>query len=345
MGNDLSTNHHYLDVNGSKFEWDTDEGSFTYEGDGALIFWINTAFKVFLDSIEEIAGEDEAALVLETAGYRTGEIVSDFYHESIGNIELIVSSLPNTYKTAGWGITTILDVDQARNKAIVRVKNSWEYKVNREQGKHEEGTFIPGHWAGVFSGLFKEKVWYNVRKSQIKGDSYSEYEFAPSSITPKEHIRDLIQEKKRLELVDLEKKVSERTNELQQMIKEISAPIIPVLDHILVIPLIGKYDETRIDELMTKTLKQLPDYKANTLILDLTGINDVDNVTIDLLHSMVKASELLGVTCLLVGISPKLSIQVVQSRAELEGLTCFSTLRHGIHFALAREGLTLESQR
>ncbi|WP_377889891.1 STAS domain-containing protein [Alkalihalobacillus sp. R86527] len=345
MGNNLSTNYHQVDVNGSHFEWNTDEGDFKFEGDGALVFWINTAFKVFLDSIEEIAGEDETALVLESAGYRTGEIVSDFYHETIGNVENIVSSLPNTYKTAGWGITTIVDVEEEKNTAVVRVKNSWEYKINGEQEKQEEGTFIPGHWAGVFSGLLREKVWYEVRKSQIKGDEYSEYVFSPSSITPNENIHDMIQEKKRLELVDLEKKVSERTEELQQMIKEISAPIIPVLDHILVIPLIGRYDENRLDELMAKTLQKLPDYKANTLILDLTGIYEVDDFTIDLLHSMVKASGLLGVSCLLVGISPKLSMQVVQSSEELEGLMCFSTLKHGIHYALAREGLTVEAQK
>lgn len=344
MGN-ASANHHEIDVNGSHFEWDTEKGDLKYEGDGALVFWINTAFKVFLDSIEEIAGKDETALVLESAGYRTGEIVSEFYHETIGNVENIVGSLPNTYKTAGWGITTIIDVDEEENSAVVRVQNSWEYKINKEQKKQKEGTFIPGHWAGVFSGLFREKVWYEVRKSQIEGDAYSEYVFSPSSITPKENIHDMIQEKKRRDLIDLEKKVSERTEELQQMIKEISAPIIPVLDHILVIPLIGRYDEHRLDELMTKTLHKLPDYKANTLILDLTGIYEVDDFTIDLLHSMVKASRLLGVSCLLVGISPKLSMQVVQSSAELEGLTCFSTLKHGIHYALAREGLTVESQR
>ncbi|TKD72079.1 STAS domain-containing protein [Pseudalkalibacillus hwajinpoensis] len=339
MNNEIATGRYTRDVNGSQFEWDLNEGTFTYEGDGVILFWINTAFKVFMDSIEEIAGNEEARLVLETAGYRTGENVSGFYHESMGNVEQIVSTLPNIYLTAGWGVTTIEKVSKEEKTAVVRVRNSWEYKLNIVQEKTIEGTFIPGHWAGVFSGLFGESVWYRVVKSQIEGDDYSEYVFSPSSITPKENILSMIKEKNREEIAILERKVNERTEELQNLITELSSPIIPVLDNIVVIPLIGRFNDERSEELMTKTLNQLPDYQAHTLILDLTGIYGVDEYTIDLMHNLVRACRLLGVDTIFVGVSPKLSMLMVQSRADLEGMVCLSTLQHGIHYALAQDGL------
>ncbi|WP_307071660.1 STAS domain-containing protein [Guptibacillus hwajinpoensis] len=339
MNNEITTGRYTNEVNGSQFEWDLKEGTFTYQGDDVILFWINTAFKVFLDTIEEISGDEEARLVLETAGYRTGENVSEFYHESMGGIEEILSILPNTYLTAGWGVTTIQSLSEAEHTAIVRVRNSWEYKINNVQGKRKEGTFIPGHWAGVFSGLFGQSVWYRVVKSQIEGDEYSEYVFSPSSITPKKNILSMINEKDHHEIVKLENKVSERTEDLQNLIKELSSPIIPVLDNIVVIPLVGRFNEERSEELMTKTLSQLPTYQAHTLILDLTGIYGVDDYMIELMNNLVGACRLLGVNTIFVGVSPKLSILMVQSKAELENTVCLSTLQHGIHYALAQEGL------
>lgn len=53
---------------------------------------------------------------------------------------------------------------------------------------------MPGHWAGVLSGLFGTNIWYKVRKSQVLGDQYSEYEFFESDITPSQNINAVINE-------------------------------------------------------------------------------------------------------------------------------------------------------
>lgn len=333
------TDRYSINVNGSSFDWDLKQAAYQFEGDEVVLFWINTAFKTFLDSIEEISGENAARLVLETAGYRTGEIVSDFYKRSIGKTEDILKSLPNTYVTAGWGKTTIdvLSYDECR--AVVRIENGWEYKVNKAQGKTVEGSFLAGHWAGVLSGLFGKTVWYRVLKSQTSGDPYSEFEFSPSGITPQRNIRSLIQEQERADMLALEQSVAKRTADLVDLVKEISSPIIPVLDNIIVLAMIGRYDEARAEELLTKTLSNLPEYKATFLILDLTAISQVDEFTIDLLQKLVQASALLGTSCILVGISPELSMKIVSSRYQMQNIPCLSTLKHGIHYALAQEGL------
>ncbi|OCA92816.1 STAS domain-containing protein [Pseudobacillus wudalianchiensis] len=334
-----------LNVQGSLFDWDIEKGTITFENDEVVLFWVNTAFKALLDSIEEISGEKAAKLVLETAGYRTGKIVSSFYLESIGDTEKILEKLPNTYVTAGWGVTEIVSFSEKEKTAVVRVKNSWEYKINLAQGKEEEGTFLPGHWAGVLSGLLGAKIWYRVLKSQVEGEDCTEYEFFPSHITPTLNVNAMIQEEEQRAKRGLEESISERTKMLSDIIKDISSPIIPVIESILVIPLIGKYEEFRAEELLNRTLLNLPRYQASYLILDLTGLKGVDEYTLDFLQKFVRAASLLGTSCLLVGITPELSMQIAQSGYEVSEIPCFSILQQGIKYALDQQGLQITKKQ
>lgn len=57
-----------------------------------------------------------------------------------------------------------------------------------------------------------------------------------------------------------------------------------MIDSILVIPLVGRYEELRAEELLNRTLLNLPLYKAEYLILDLTALKGVDQYTFDFLQ-------------------------------------------------------------
>ncbi|MCM3705935.1 MULTISPECIES: hypothetical protein [Cytobacillus] len=111
-----------ITVNGSLFDWDLDNATFKFENDEVLesrrvlkaVFTHNTT--------EEISGEKSAELVLQTAGYRTGRIVSKFYLESNKEKEDFIYHLPNIYLTARWGKTQIASFCAEEKKAIIRVK-------------------------------------------------------------------------------------------------------------------------------------------------------------------------------------------------------------------------------
>lgn len=342
---ETNSSKYEINVNGSLFDWDLDNATFKFENDEVVVFWVNTAFKTLLDSIEEISGEKSAELVLETAGYRTGKIVSKFYLESNKEKEDIINHLPNMYLTAGWGKTDIASFSLEEKKAIIRVKNGWEYKINVEQKKEAEGTFLPGHWAGVLSGLFETNIWYKVKQSQVKGDHYSEYEFFESDITPSQNISALIKEQNQSAQKKLEKEIAEQTKVMSEIIKEISSPIIPVIDSILVIPLVGRYEELRAEELLNRTLLNLPRYKAEYLILDLTALKGVDQYTLDFLQKFVKAASLLGTNCIFVGISPELSLQIIERGNKETQIPCFSVLQQGITHALDQVGLQISPKK
>ncbi|MFT9849696.1 STAS domain-containing protein [Aneurinibacillus sp. REN35] len=331
-------------VGNSTFGWDTEKGKFYFDGAECVLFWIDSAFKMLMDAIEEISGHDSAVLVLETAGYRMGEVVASYYSR-IGDIAQVLNDLPVIYGSAGWGKIEIPYYSLQEKKAVVRLRDSWEYVINKEQQKARAGSFLPGHWAGTFTGLFKENMWYRITKSQISGDDYDEFEFFASPITPNQNIHDLIRQNEKQKINVLEKIVAERTKELEILVQDLAVPVIPVLENIIVIPLMAKYDAKRAEELMEKALYGIKQYEAKYLLLDLTGLKHVDDYTVQLLHKLVQATRLLGSTCILVGISASLSQHIIQANYNVDDIVTFSTLQNGIYYALAQEDMHILSKK
>ncbi|OIK10488.1 STAS domain-containing protein [Bacillus sp. MUM 13] len=329
-----------MNVGGLEFGWDLKKGVFQYENDDAVLFWISSAMKSFFDTIEEISGNDAASVVLETTGYRQGTTVGEYYKSQNLSIAEVASVVPNTYASAGWGKISIIEMNQEMKTATITIENSWESKINIAQGKSSHGTFIPGHFSGLLTGLLETNIWYKeIQTSFENTNKQFIYEFFPSDRTVEQNIHDLARKAEAEHIRSLEQTVNERTRELSELVKEISSPIIPVLEGIVVVPLLGKYDEFRSEELTVKTLYNLPAYKANYLVLDLTGLDKhIDEYTVGFINKLASAAALIGTETILVGISAELGMTIAQTDYNLAQFNCFQTLQHGIYFALSQTG-------
>ncbi|WP_108671032.1 STAS domain-containing protein [Peribacillus acanthi] len=334
---DLNIKHK---IAGIDFGWDVEKGKFTYEGEDAVLFWISSAMKTFFDTIEEVSGEEATTLVLETTGFRQGLLVGEYFQNIKGkSLEEISSLITNTYATAGWGVAFLNEINLEEKTLLVVLKDDWEYKMNIAQGKKKGGPFLPAHYAGIFSGLLKTNMWYKVRQYQIEGHDYSVIEYFQSDITVQQNIHQLARSKEATQIQHLEALVEDKTKELKELVKTISSPIIPVLEDIVVVPLLGKYDEERSEELIVKTLNNLPKYKVKYLVLDLTGLDkDMTNHTASLIEKLGSAAKLIGTDTILVGITSSLGQIISQTDIDFSKFQCFQTLQHGIHYALAQNG-------
>ncbi|MCA1040447.1 STAS domain-containing protein [Bacillus infantis] len=337
---DEMTNNEFK-IGQTTIQWNESSGSLNFEGDDAILLWTKTALKTFINTIEEVAGDDSARLVLETAGYRTGEDVSRFYKSTGKSIEAIIEYLPSLYRSAGWGQVEITEYSLDKRTAMLRLNNDWEERVIRAQGKSTAGAFIPGHWAGVLSGLFATSIWYEITASTFEGSTYTEISYFPSQITPKDNIHDSIRKKEQQAILELERKVDQRTRELSDLVNDLSSPLIPVIDGITVLPLMGKFEENRSSQLIEKVLSGLLLHKPSTLIVDITGINSVDDYILELLNNLTKTITLMGVKPFIVGISPQISMQLTERNITLNDQHCFATLKHAINEALSMEGLEI----
>jgi rsbT co-antagonist protein RsbR len=335
-------NDQKINVGGLDFAWELEQGLFLFEGDDAVLFWISSAMKSFFDTIEEVSGKEAAKVVLETTGFRQGLVVGQYFQRLDMPLEQVAEAIPATYASAGWGKIEIHNLNKDEHTATVRLKDSWETKINVAQGKEKSTTFLAGHFSGIFTGLFGANVWFTFQKDQIQNEEYSEFQFAPSDITIEENIHDLARKSESDRIVKLESMVEERTQELTDLVKEISSPIIPVLEGIVVVPLLGKYDENRSEDLITKTLNNLPKHKADYLVIDLTGLHQyISQFTVEFLSKLASAASLIGTETILVGISPELAQEITGTDMQLSRFSCFSTLKHGIYYAIGQQGRQL----
>jgi anti-anti-sigma factor len=119
----------------------------------------------------------------------------------------------------------------------------------------------------------------------------------------------------------------------RSMIQELSTPIIPISDKILVLPLIGAIDSARAQQIMETMLDAISNYRAVVLIIDITGVAMVDTGVAHYLLQAARAAQLLGARVILVGISPEVAQTIVQLGVDLSSLPTYSSLQFGLKHA------------
>jgi rsbT co-antagonist protein RsbR len=326
-------------VGGVELKWDLNSGEVLFEGGDVVFFWVS-AMKTFFDTIKEISGEEATNLVLETTGFRQGVIVGEGF-KKMKEIDTsnVVEWLSNTYVPAGWGYVKIEKMNQESKHFTLYIKDDWEYKMNKLGTQDKRGIFVPSHYAGVFTGVFGRNFWYEIVEFQSETNPYTIVEYFPSDVNIQQNIHEMARKQEAEQIKQLETLVAEKTKILQDLIKELSSPLIPVLDGIVVVPLIGRYDEDRAEDLITSTLTNLPKYKAKYVLLDLTGLNnEISPYTAELIDRLGSAARLLGMEVILVGISAELAIMITQTMKDLKKYECLQSLQHGIYYALGKSG-------
>lgn len=117
-------------------------------------------------------------------------------------------------------------------------------------------------------------------------------------------------------------------------LQELSAPLIPVVDKITIMPLIGTIDTDRASLIMENLLQGVIRQNADVVLMDITGVPVVDTMVA---HHIVKAAEavnLVGATCILVGIRPEIAQTIVNLGINLDTFPTKSTLKKGFTAAL-----------
>jgi len=131
---------------------------------------------------------------------------------------------------------------------------------------------------------------------------------------------------------------SARQQQLLTMIQELSTPLVPVTEEILILPLVGTIDSQRAQQIMDVLLEGISNRRARVVIMDITGVPVVDTSVANYLLQATQAVRLLGAECILVGITPEVAETVVGLGVQLQGLTTRSDLQGGIEHALRLVG-------
>jgi anti-anti-sigma regulatory factor/HAMP domain-containing protein len=136
-----------------------------------------------------------------------------------------------------------------------------------------------------------------------------------------------------LALRELQTSTAER-EELLTTLARLQNPVIPVIDGVVVAPIVGQLTAQRIQLLQRTILDTVVTTQARVALLDITGVPQIDEQCAALLLRIGEALKLLGATAILVGIRPEVAQQLITQDAALENVRSAIDLQGGIGLAL-----------
>ncbi len=139
-----------------------------------------------------------------------------------------------------------------------------------------------------------------------------------------------------------------REHELQQQVieaqqaalRELSTPLMPIAEGVVVMPIVGAIDTRRAQQIMETLLEGIATYSADIAILDITGVRVVDTQVAGALIRAAQAARMLGARVVLSGISAEIAQTLVHIGAEMREMVALRSLQQAVAYALEqREAL------
>jgi anti-anti-sigma regulatory factor len=139
----------------------------------------------------------------------------------------------------------------------------------------------------------------------------------------------------RREIAERERLQQEIIEIQQQVIRELSTPVIPVLEGVIVMPLIGNIDTMRARDITRALLAGISQHRARVVILDVTGMPLVDSGVANHLNKTIQAARLKGARTIVTGISEAVAETIVDLGIDWSRLETMSDLQTGLKAVLA----------
>jgi rsbT co-antagonist protein RsbR len=119
----------------------------------------------------------------------------------------------------------------------------------------------------------------------------------------------------------------------QEAISELSTPVLPFREGMLLLPIIGQIDSQRARQLTEHLLLAIRANRAKVIVIDITGVATVDSRVANHLVQTVDAARLMGAKVVISGISPEIALTMVTLGIDLGSVHTVGDLQNGIEHA------------
>jgi rsbT co-antagonist protein RsbR len=119
----------------------------------------------------------------------------------------------------------------------------------------------------------------------------------------------------------------------QDAILELSTPVLQVRERLVILPIIGVLDAERAQQLTEQLLTGIRTHRAKVVVIDITGVPDVDMAVANHLVQTVDASRLMGASVIITGLSSKIAQTLVTIGVDLGKMNTIGDLQGGIEEA------------
>ncbi|MGK7378008.1 STAS domain-containing protein [Planococcus sp. 1R117A] len=118
--------------------------------------------------------------------------------------------------------------------------------------------------------------------------------------------------------------------ETKKELTRLSAPIVPIKDDIVVLPLIGFIDEERIKHIIDNVIPRLADMNVGHVISDFSGLVTINVQVAEAIHQIGSTLRLMGIHVVAAGLRPDLAQTIIKSGIDMSTIESFATVKQAL---------------
>ncbi|AFC24890.1 STAS domain-containing protein [Saprospira grandis] len=130
--------------------------------------------------------------------------------------------------------------------------------------------------------------------------------------------------------------MNKQLQEQNDMLMQLSTPVTPIWEQILLLPVVGIVDSFRAQNIMTAVLQEIADYQAKVFILDISGVGVVDTAVANYFIKVSKAANLMGCECIISGVTPAVAQTLVELGIDIENIQTNVNIKEALKTAIGQ---------
>ncbi|WP_052712103.1 STAS domain-containing protein [Domibacillus indicus] len=139
--------------------------------------------------------------------------------------------------------------------------------------------------------------------------------------------------------------LKEELEEYKQLVKDVSAPIIPsIIPETILVPITGKLSQERFEMITSSIMNACYGNETETVIIDFTAISKKEigetSVLGQSIDHLVNSLNLLGAETFFVGFTPDFTQELMRSGLQIRpDLNTFLTFRSALQYLMKKKGI------
>jgi anti-anti-sigma factor len=119
----------------------------------------------------------------------------------------------------------------------------------------------------------------------------------------------------------------------QRAIRQLSTPVLQLRPGLLILPIVGALDRDRLDQMRALLLRAVRERRARAIVLDVTGVPEIDSVAANQLIGSVTSARMMGAEVIISGLSAEIAQTLVTVGIDLGLVVSAGDLQGGIELA------------
>ncbi|MDI3291423.1 PAS domain-containing protein [Polyangium sp. 15x6] len=121
-----------------------------------------------------------------------------------------------------------------------------------------------------------------------------------------------------------------------EALRALSTPLVPIARRVVAVPLIGSVNAERAERLLEVLLDGVAQRGASVVLLDVTGVPEVDPEAADAITRAARAVGLLGAELVLTGVGREVARTLIELGSDLRGIVTLGSLEQGIAYGIRK---------